>query len=81
MKFFPKTKKALLLRQYVGEAIDPETNEKTDLSISMSTMTPIITLANGDSVIFEWQDIVDIAIKYATEQTEPEPTNGCEGTE
>lgn len=81
MKFYPKTKKGMLIRQLVGEAIDTETKEKIGIHISMATMAPIITMANGDSVIFEWQDIVDIAIKYAAEQTEPDPINGCEGTE
>lgn len=68
MKFYPAAKKTLLLRQYVGEATDPEYNEKTDLSISMSTCCPIITLPNGDAVIFEWDDLIETAKKYADEQ-------------
>ena len=68
MKFYPKAKKTLLLRQYVGEATDPDNGEKTDLAISMTEACPIITLPNGDAVIIEWDDLIETAKKYADEQ-------------
>ena len=80
MKFYPKNKKAFLFRQFVGDATDPDTSEKTELSISASTMCPIITLPNGDAVIIEWDDLIEIAQKHADEQNTVIPLK-AEGTE
>jgi hypothetical protein len=80
VKFYPKTKKALLLRQFVGDATDEESGEKTELAVSMADWCPIITLASGDAVIIEWEDLIKIAQDHADAQN-AQATPRPEGTE
>lgn len=69
MKLYkPESKKRIIVSQYVGNAID-DIGHATELKITPA-YCPCITLPSGETVVIEWEDLIEIAEKYAKEETE-----------
>lgn len=54
--------KALLLRNYIGEATSPDTGRKFELSLVNMSMSAVKDLTTGKTYVFSWDDLLRQAI-------------------
>jgi hypothetical protein len=62
MELIKKSDKKLIFSYFVGTATDTNKNEYE--MRATQNFAPIIVFPDGDMVIMNWNDIVDIAKKY-----------------
>lgn len=55
-------KNKMVMKYYVGEATG-DNEEKYELSIGIGNSAPIIKLPTGETVIFNWDELINSAIK------------------
>ncbi len=71
-------KEAFVFRVGAGEATDPKTGEKFELSVSVGSSSPIIGFEDGSFVTWTWTELLTAAVKFKAEEEAKTEDGGIE---